>query len=87
PKDAFRVGRRMFNWTGNTLILTHWSKIDDPANRRLIESVVTSANIWFNGLTGNQDIAGGKVEFNQAENPTTALMDGIVKFHVKFTPY
>lgn len=87
PKDSFRVGRRMFNWTGNTLILTFWSKIDSPANRRLIESVVTSANIWFNGLTGSQDIAGGNVSFNQTENPTTALMDGIIKFHVKFTPY
>ncbi|MCV4594392.1 phage tail sheath family protein, partial [Escherichia coli] len=43
PKDAFRVCRRMFNWVGNTLILSHWSKIDNPANRRLIESIVTSA--------------------------------------------
>lgn len=87
PKDTFRVCRRMFNWVGNTLILSHWAKIDSPANRRLIDSVVTSANIWFNGLTANQDIAGGNVAFNQSENPTTSLMDGIVKFHVKVTPY
>ncbi|HAM9415941.1 TPA: phage tail sheath family protein [Escherichia coli] len=87
PKDAFRVCRRMFNWVGNTLILSHWSKIDNPANRRLIESIVTSANIWLNGLTGNQDIAGGVVTFDQSENTITSLMDGIVKFHVKMTPF
>lgn len=87
PKDAFRAGRRMFNWVSNTLILSHWSKIDNPANRRLIDSVVDSANIWFNGLTASQYLAGGEVTFEQSENPTTSLMDGITKFHVKFTPY
>lgn len=87
PKDAFRVCRRMFSWTENSLVNTYWSKIDDPANRRLIDSVVTSANIWFNGLAANGDIAGGRVDFMETENPTTDLMDGIMKFHVYLTPY
>lgn len=87
PKESFRVCRRMFNWVSNTLIKTYWSKIDDPANRRLIDTVVTSANLWFNGLTASQNIAGGFVEFLQSENPTTDLMDGILRFHVYLTPY
>ena len=86
PKDAFIPIRRMFNWIGNTLILTFWSKIDNPANRRLIDTVIDSANIWLNGLAARGFILGGRVKFLQEENPTTDLMDGILRFHVYVTP-
>ena len=65
PKDAFIPLRRMFNWISNTLTLTFWQKLDAPANRRLIETVLDSANIWLNGLTARQFILGGRVEFRR----------------------
>lgn len=86
PKDAFIPIRRMFNWIGNTLILTFWQKVDDPLNRRQIDTVVDSANIWLNGLASRGFILGGRVEFLEAENPVTDLMDGIARFHVYVTP-
>lgn len=85
-KDAFIPIRRMFNWVNNTLITSYWSKIDNPANKRLIETIVDSANIWLNGLTARECILGGRVEFREDENPTTDLMDGIIRFHVFITP-
>jgi hypothetical protein len=85
-KDAFIPIRRMFNWIGNTLTLTFWQKVDYPVNRRLIETIVDSANIWLNGLTARQFILGGRVEFQADENPVTDLMDGNIKFHVYVTP-
>ena len=86
PKDAFIPLRRMFNWIGNTLTLTFWQKLDSPINRRLIETILDSANIWLNGLSARQFILGGRVEFREDENPTTDLMDGIIRFHVYVTP-
>ena len=86
PKDAFIPLRRMFNWIGNTLTLTFWQKLDAPINRRLIETILDSANIWLNGLSARQFILGGRVEFREDENPTTDLMDGIIRFHVYVTP-
>lgn len=86
PKDTFIPIRRMFNWIGNTLVLTFWSKIDNPANRRLIDTVVDSADIWLNGLAARGFILGGRVEFQHDENPVTDLMDGILRFHVYVTP-
>lgn len=86
PKDAFIPIRRMFDWIGNTLILTFWQKVDYPINKRLVETIVDSANIWLNGLTARQFILGGRVEFQQDENPVTDLMDGIIRFHVYVTP-
>ena len=85
-KDAFIPVRRMFSWVGNTLVQTFWQRVDAPLNRRQIDTIVDSANIWLNGLAARQFILGGRVEFLAEENPTTDLMDGIARFHVYITP-
>lgn len=85
-KDTFVTNRRMFNWIGNTLVTTFWSKIDDPTNKRLIETVVDSANIWLNGLTAKGALLGGRVEYREDENTKTDAMDGKLRFHVYITP-
>jgi len=86
PKDTFIPIRRMFNWNTSSLVLSYWQKVDNPLNRRLIETVVDSENIRLNGLAARQFILGGRVEFREDENPTTDLIDGIVRFHQYFTP-
>ncbi|MDR7865162.1 MAG: phage tail sheath family protein [Sporomusaceae bacterium] len=86
PKDAFIPIKRMFNWIANTLILTYWQKVDNPMNRRLVETVTDSNNIWLNGLAARGIILGGRVAVLAEENPTTDLMDGIIRFHVYVTP-
>lgn len=86
PKDAFIPIRRMFDWIGNTLVLTFWQKVDNPLNKRLIDTVVDSANIWMNGLAARGFIIGGRVALLKEENPLTDLMDGIIRFHVYVTP-
>lgn len=85
-KDTFIPIRRMFAWIGNTLIQTFWQKVDAPLNRRQIDTIVDSANMWLNGLTAKEYILGGRVEFLETENPTTDLMDGKARFHVYITP-
>ena len=65
-KDSFITNRRMFNWVGNTLVTTFWSKIDEPTNKRLIETVVDSANIWLNGLSAK----GAPVSYTHLTLPT-----------------
>ena len=85
-KDAFIPVRRVFNWIGNTLIQNFLSNVDAPLNRRQIDSIVDSANIWLNGLSARQYILGGRVEFLDSENPTADLADGIARFHVYLTP-
>lgn len=85
-KDAFIPIRRMFAWVCNTLVQTFWQKVDAPLNRRQVDTIVDSANIWLNGLTAKQYILGGRVEFLESENPTTDLMDGKARFHVYITP-
>lgn len=86
PKDTFLPVRRMFNWVSNTLTLTFWDRLDYPLNRRQIDTVVDSVNLWLNGLVSQQYLLGARVEFLPEENPTTDLLDGIARFHVYLTP-
>lgn len=85
-KDYFIPVNRMFDWVGNTLIKTFWYKLDEPMNRRLIDSILDSANIWLNGLVGSGYLLGARVEMLESENPVTDLMAGIVRLHVYMTP-
>lgn len=81
-KDSFIPVRRMHNWISNTIILTTWQKVDNPTNRRLIDTVVDSLNIWLNGLASTGAILGGRIEFRKEDNPTTDLLDGTVRYRV-----
>lgn len=84
--DYFYCVSRMFSWVANSVILSVWSKVDRKLNRRLIESVVDSLNIWLNGLMADGKILGGRIEFLEAENTETDLMAGKAKFHIYLTP-
>ncbi|ARD47575.1 phage tail protein [Sporosarcina sp. P33] len=86
PKDAFIPVRRMFIYEQNQVILTYWQKVDEPGNRKLIETVIDSKNIDLNGKAARGFILGGRVEFREEENPLTGLMDGTYTFHVFITP-
>ncbi len=84
--DYFYCVSRMFGWVGNSVILSVWSKVDRKLNRRLIESVVDSLNLWLNGLMAEGKILGGRIEFLEEENNDTDLMAGKAKFHIYLTP-
>lgn len=85
-KDNFAPIRRMFNWMGNTIILTTDAYVDDPVNRRLIDSVNGTLGAWVNGLIAQEALVDGRIEFRADENPVTDLSNGIVRWHVTATP-
>jgi hypothetical protein len=81
-KDMFIPVRRMFDYIGNTIVLTIWQKVDEPGNRRLIDAVVNSLQLWLDGLAATQALLGARIEFRQDENPTTELLNGHYTFHI-----
>jgi uncharacterized protein len=82
PKDRWISSRRMTDYVGNTLVLTIFQFVDRPANRRLIDQIVDTSNVWLNGLVSAGQSLGARVEFNHAENPDTEMIDGHYLFHV-----
>lgn len=85
-KDMWIMVRRMFNWHANTFIQTYMDKVDDPANYRLIETVVDSENIRCASLAPDK-WAGGEIVFNLEDNPITNIVAGKIKFRQKIAPY
>jgi phage tail sheath protein FI len=82
PKDRWIPVRRMTDWIGNTIVLTVYQFVDRPGNRRLIDSIIDTLNVWLNSLTASGAVLGGRVEFRHDENPDTELIAGHYKFHV-----
>ncbi len=85
-KDCFIPVKRMFNWLRNDFITMFWQETDAPMNRRLIRTIVNSYNYRLNGLAAREMILGGRIEFLDSENPTTDLLDGVLRFHIYVTP-
>jgi phage tail sheath protein FI len=81
-KDMFIPVRRMFDYIGNTIVLTIWQKVDEPGNRRLIDAIVNSLQLWLDGLAASEALLGARVEFRHDENPTTEILDGHYVFHI-----
>lgn len=87
PKDRWFSVRRFLNWAANTFILTYFSKVDSPANKRLIEAIVDSENVRGNGFVARGVCARYETVFNEDENTTADLLDGKLTFHQYITPF
>ena len=87
PKDRWIMVRRFFTWRSNSLILTYFQRVDDPANYRLIESIVDSENINGNSYVARGICAGYNVTFLSSENPITQILNGQTVFHIDFAPF
>ena len=87
PKDRWIACRRFFSWWGNSFILTYANKVDEPANYKLIESVVDSENIRGNSFVSQGKCAGARIIFLASENPITDILNGKIQFKQYLAPY
>lgn len=87
PKDMFFCCRRFFSWWGNSFILTYSQMVDNPANRRLIETIVDTENKRGAAYVADGKCARAEIEFKSDENPVTSLIDGKLRFRQHLAPY
>lgn len=87
PKDRWLAVRRFFDWDGNNFILTYMQHVDKPGNKRLIEAIVDAQNVIGNGYVARGYCAGYRVEYSEAENPVTDLLNGKLTVHTYLAPY
>ncbi|MCL1866483.1 MAG: phage tail protein [Oscillospiraceae bacterium] len=86
PNEYFLYASRMFDWIRNTIILSHWSKVDGKITSRFIESIIDSINVWFNTLVTEEKILGGRAEFPSDLNNAEDFRQGKIKFKLSFAP-
>lgn len=85
-KDIWFPTRRMFNWQGNTFIQTYFSKVDNPMNQVLVESIVDSENIRCAAYAPDK-WAGASIEYLTEDNPKTDILAGKMTFRQHIAPY
>ena len=86
PKDSFIPCRRMMNFVANALAINYFSRIDNPMNKRLVDTVLDEVNLFLNGLTNQGAILGGRCAFLEEDNLVTDLADGKMKFRLYVAP-
>jgi len=87
PKDRWIACRRFFTWWGNSFITTYLDKVDNPANYRLIESIVDSENVRANSLVSTGKCAGLRMVYSPEDNPIGNVIDGKIVFKQYLAPY
>ena len=87
PKDRWIACRRFFSWWGNSFITTYMEKVDNPANYRLIESIVDSENVRGNSLVSMGKCAGIRMVYSREDNPAGSVIDGRIVFRQYLAPY
>lgn len=75
---TFIPNQRMVQYVRNTLTQTFWPAVDRPVNARLVDSLVDTANQWFNSLVARRALLGGRAEFRADLNTAITLSDGVL---------
>ena len=78
--------RRMFNWQSNNFILNYTANVDDPMNRRLIDTVIDSENIRCSSYAPEY-WAGAKIEYLSSDNNESTILGGHLIFRQHIAPY
>ena len=86
-KDRWICCRRFFSWWGNSFIMNYLEKVDNPANYRLIESIVDSENVRGNSLVSQGKCAGIKMVYDRGDNPLDNVLEGKIVFRQYLAPY
>lgn len=76
----------MFNWQGNAFIQTYLSKVDDPMNKYLVESIVDSENIRCAAFAPDK-WAGAFIEYTAEDNSDIDILAGRMTFRQHIAPY
>lgn len=86
-KDRWICCRRFFSWWGNSFAKKYLEKVDNPANYRLIESIVDSENVRGNSLVSQGKCAGIKMAYSEDDNSIGNVLDGKIVFRQYLAPY
>lgn len=87
PKDRWIGCRRMFDFVANYFITVYRSKLDEGMNKRLVDDIINSFNIWGNSLMASGMCAGLYAEYRKEENTISDILAGHMKIRIHFAPY
>ncbi|HYE80875.1 MAG TPA: phage tail sheath protein [Clostridia bacterium] len=85
PEDLFDCTVRMQGYLKNTFQENYLVNVDQPFNRRQIDQILDSAQLWLNSLIADRALLYGSISFNTQSNPADQLAAGNFVFDVNYT--
>ena len=86
--QRYIASRRMLSWLRNHFVLSYCSKVDEPMNPRLIESVLNSENEFLNGLAAIGAVPSGThITYDEEANTLDSMINGEVVFNVEWASW
>lgn len=79
----FICTNRMQDFICNTFVNTFWGYLDRPLTRVMIDAIVNTFNSWLSGLTHENKLYGGEIQFVGENNPTSSLIAGKFRLDAK----
>lgn len=76
PKDRWIGCRRMFDFANNRFVLDYRKKLDSNMNRRQVDDIINSFNIWANSIVSAGMCAGFYIEYRSDENSIEKVLEG-----------
>ena len=87
PKDRWIGCRRMFDFANNRFALDYRKKLDSNMNRRQVDDIINSFNIWANSLVSAGMCAGLYIEYRSDENSIEKVLEGHMRTRMHLAPY
>ena len=85
PEDMFDCTIRMQGYLKNTFQANYLVNVDQPFNRRQIDQILDSAQIWLNSLIADGALLLGNIGFEALSNPGSQIAAGNFVFNVGYT--
>ncbi len=84
-RDVFDCNVRMMRYVENTFQRRYGIETDKPMTRGRKDAILNDFQAWLDGLIQEGALMLGTVEFTEADNPTSDLVEGNFVFSTEFT--
>lgn len=76
---CFICTNRMMDFVCNSFLNTYWANLDRPLSRVRMDAIVNSFNSWLRGLTREEKLYGGKIQYLPSANDTADIVAGKIR--------
>ena len=87
PKDRWIGCRRMFDFVNNRFALDYRKKLDSNMNKRQVDDIINSFNVWANSLVSAGMCAGLNIEYRSDENSIEDVLEGHMRTRTHLAPF
>ena len=77
----------MFDFVNNRFALDYRKKLDSNMNKRQVDDIINSFNVWANSLVSAGMCAGLNIEYRSDENSIEDVLEGHMRTRTHLAPF